>query len=189
MKIKYTFLVMIVVLLSACNIVFVSDDDIDIAEIEQVTVLDEIRLKAYYAAEFYLAGGMKYELGGDDEIYVPPYSTRGIDCSGLAINVYKFAVEGSNYSMPFTDATADTIYHNYSIDIDTPQKGDLIFWTDDSDHAYHIAVFEKIESSRYYFIESNILTEYTVDGVGKRSMSVDTTYDISVKRFVVMGNS
>lgn len=171
--------------ITGCSITFISDDEKD-----TLPANDIIREKAYFAAEYYLNSGMEYELGGSDQIYVPPYTdTRGIDCSGLIINVYTYAVEGSNYSLPFTDQTADGIYHNYSVDIDTPQKGDLIIWTDNNDHAYHIALFKKTENGYYNFIESNVLPEYGINGVAHRRMLVNTSYIISIKRLKLVDNN
>lgn len=198
---KTLYFVIVIILVSACTIDFKFLDHDEFYGLDNsttgdnkvdsgvaVTALDKIRLKAYYAAEYYLDSEMEYELGGDDEIYIPPY-TRGIDCSGLIIDCYIFAVEDTDYSMPFKDKTADNIYHHYSSDVIIPQKGDLIFWTDESDHAYHIALYEKTESNKYYFIESNYLPKDGINGVAYRSLSVNTTFNITIKRFILIDNS
>ncbi len=186
---KYFIVLLTILILTGCTFSFVNDEEFYGTNIDSTSLVNDIiREKAYFAAETYLASDMEYKEGGDDVIYVPPYTTRGIDCSGLIINVYKYAVEGSNYSLPFTDKTADEMYKYYSDDIDSPQKGDLIIWTYNNDHAYHIALFEKTEDGYYYFIESNIPTEYTVDGVGYRRMSVNTPLNISLKRLKLKDN-
>ncbi len=146
-----------------------------------------IRSKAFYAAEYYLEQGMDYQLGGDDEIYIPPY--RGIDCSGLVINSYKYAVSDTFYSLPFSDATANKIMTNYSNPVENPEKGDLIFWLNDNGEAFHVALFEKTEGSRYYFIESNILPEYNINGVARRSLSEYTKFKLVFSRVKLVNNN
>lgn len=185
MKRRYLTLLFILCILSACNwnIVFVGDDE----EYTTVTAAEEIRLKAYYAAEYYLEDGMEYELGGDDEIYIPSYDTRGIDCSGLVINCYEFAVEDTDYELPFADATANDMYQNYTEDVTEPEEGDLIFWVYDSGTAYHVALYEKTETGKYYFIESNEFDD--VDGLNYRSLSVNSIYNIEIKRLILIDNS
>lgn len=193
-----------IILVTGCNIRFVGHDEFYGVNSEDETTLitnsdkkvedgsfvgatEYLRLKAYYAAEFYVEDKMDYEWGGDDEIIIPEY-TRGIDCSGFIINVYEFAVEDTYYNMPFVDATANNIYVNYSEAVETPQKGDLIFWYDQTQKLiYHIALFEREFNGRYYFIDSTSTESGSINGVTYRSASISSVYD--VRRFTLTDNN
>lgn len=177
MKTLHNIICLYLLLLSGCQyFVFVSHTE--------VSATDEIREKAFFAAEYYADANIEYELGGTDTTYVPTYGSRGLDCSGLVNNVYNYAIQGTNYSLGYVDATADQIYKNYSETLNYPQKGDLMIWTDDSDHAFHIAIFEKIENGYYHFIESNdpdLLESKTgTDGTFRRTLSVTNSYDFTI---------
>lgn len=104
-----------------------------------------IRESAYEIAEKYI--GMEYEWGGQDH-----WTTKGIDCSGLVVNVYKEAVESTPYDLQFFDAAVVNLYNQYSARIFQPEKGDLIFMGDDG--ISHVALFEKNENDTVYFIDA-----------------------------------
>ncbi|QEN03930.1 CHAP domain-containing protein [Thiospirochaeta perfilievii] len=157
-----------------------------------------VRLKAYFAAEYYLESELNYQLGGNETVYVPPYRSliKGIDCSGLIINVFKYAVENTDYVLPFgynngilNDKTADELYKYFTVNVSNPGKGDLIFWKDKNDNAFHVAILEKIESGYYHFIEANELPSYDIDGVGYRTLPLKTSFSISVKRLILVNNN
>lgn len=105
----------------------------------------EVRELAWETAQEYL--GMEYEWGGQD--FPTP---RGIDCSGLVVNVYYEAVEHFGYFLPFTDAAVVNFYNEYTEPLDVPGKGDLIFMGDGE--ISHIAIFEKNEAGQIWFIDA-----------------------------------
>jgi len=107
-----------------------------------------IREAAYAEAERYL--GMEYEWGGQD---LP----RGIDCSGLVVNVYHTVTAGTEYAPPFDDATAAMLSERYTVDIDVPARGDLVFMGDGA--VSHVAILDRLGfdengDERVYFIDA-----------------------------------
>lgn len=113
---------------------------------------ESIRLKAYSSAEYYAVNNVPYEWGGD--YYIEPRS-MGVDCSGLIISNYKYALKGTGYSLPFSDSTAHDMYQYYSNPVNYPQKGDLVFWKNSSGRVYHIALLEGISGGKVYFIDAS----------------------------------
>ena len=128
-------------------------------------VPETLRAAAWEEAQRYL--GMPYEWGGSD-------FPKGIDCSGLVINVYKKVLYGTGCRLPFPDATAFGMYQYYTIPVADPDKGDLIFMGDEgSTEITHVAIFEKIELGSVYFIDSTLNNELSIDGVTYRSCPAD----------------
>ena len=82
---------------------------------------------------------------------------RGVDCSGLVVNVYYEAAGHFGYSLPFTDAAVINFYNQYTEPLDVPETGDVIFMGDDG--ITHIAIFEKNEAGQIWFIDA-----YSVSG-------------------------
>jgi cell wall-associated NlpC family hydrolase len=110
---------------------------------------------------------MEYEWGGQDH-----YSSKGIDCSGLVVNCYREALYSTQYVLPYSDATAADLRSRYSLSVEQPQRGDLVFMgAPDSASVTHIAIMDRIESQRVYFIDASTSGDY--DGVEYRSYSLD----------------
>ncbi len=108
--------------------------------------------------------GMEYEWSGQD---IMP---RGIDCSGLVVNVYYFAAAINGYSLPFADATAAGLHETYSTPRDSPEPGDLIFMGAEDDPAVtHVAILELISEGQITFIDSTYIPESGINGVSRRS--------------------
>lgn len=110
-----------------------------------VEASEEIRKKAYEIAEFYM--GMEYEWGGQTH-----WSEKGVDCSGLVVNCYEEAVAGTPYVLPYSDAAVVNFLESYTVSVDTPERGDLVFMGDDS--ITHIAIVDKIVDGEIYFIDA-----------------------------------
>lgn len=114
----------------------------------------EISERAYSFAKLYTETDTEYEWGGQD----PLRSVIGIDCSGLVIMCYKYAMVDTVYSLVKTDMTAAYMY-DYACsrkNADTAQKGDLLFMGDESStDITHIGIFEKLENDTVYFIDSS----------------------------------
>lgn len=115
---------------------------------------DEIVFQIPSVAEKYI--GMKYAWGGQDWWWEDGGS---VDCSGLVINVYKEACEGSGYSLPYDDSTVLEMYNRYSIHTDLPRKGDVVFMGD-SITPTHIAILVSIDSETVEFIDAYSTTGY-----------------------------
>ncbi|MCK4514811.1 MAG: C40 family peptidase, partial [Spirochaetaceae bacterium] len=104
--------------------------------------------------------GMEYEWGGQD---IMP---RGIDCSGLVVNVYYFAAAINGYSLPFADATAAGLHESYSTLLDLPEPGDLIFMgAADDPTTTHVAIYESTVDGQMTFIDSTYIPESGINGV------------------------
>ncbi|MBQ1972514.1 MAG: C40 family peptidase, partial [Treponema sp.] len=114
-------------------------------------------------AKWYCQEDTKYVYGGQDPI---PRVLK-VDCSGMVINCYKYAVENTKYKLPFNDTTAANLHSTFSIRTDTPQPGDMIFMGEtNSSKISHIGIFEKKVGSTIYFIDAT-------DGKGVSQRSYD----------------
>ena len=129
---------------------------------------DEISERAYSFAELYAQSETEYRWGGQD-----PLRAIQIDCSGLIVMCYKYALVDTKYQLLLSDMSANYMYTNASSHIAKTElkKGNLIFMgpthEDDKDadenEISHIALFEKTENGRIYFIDS---TKKDTDGDG-----------------------
>ena len=148
MKRSTIILSSIIVLLSVLPLVSCSSAD----NFTEIDCPDEICRRAFRFAELYKETGMGYELGGQS-----PLRSAGIDCSGLVVMCYKYAVVDTRYHLLFGDASANAIYTNYSTRTENPRQGDLIFMGEaDTASVTHIAIFDKIENDKVYFIDSTL---------------------------------
>ncbi len=120
-----------------------------------------VRERAFEEATRYI--GMEYELGGQD-------FPKGIDCSGLVVNVYYTVTRGTDYRLLFTDAAVVHLYDQYTSRPGEPQKGDLVFMGESGiDEVTHVGILDRIEYGTVYFIDSTYMEDPPVDGVSFRS--------------------
>lgn len=118
-----------------------------------------IRERAFYFAELYKNSDTYYKYGGQD-----PLRSIGIDCSGLVVMSYKYAITDTKYELMESDMSSAYMESHASRKTTFPMKGDLIFMGErNSSKITHVAIFEKIEDGRVWFIDS---TEYDSDGDG-----------------------
>ena len=133
-----------------------TDDKTSFTEIDAPDAISE---RAYSFAELYEQSDTEYHLGGQD-----PVRAIQIDCSGLIIMCYKYALVDTKYQLLVSDMSANYMYTNASTHIDKAdlKKGNLIFMgparedgaTANADEISHAALFEKTENGRIYFIDS-----------------------------------
>ena len=135
------------------------------------TIIDspsEISQRAYKFAQLYEQEDTVYEWGGQE----PLRNAIGIDCSGLVVICYKYAMVDTVYELISSDMTAQNIHDRASrkITVSNARKGDLIFiGTENSNSVTHIGIFEKYENNNVYFIDSSEgkngvhYSEYPVD--------------------------
>jgi len=139
---RITFFLLLTILFVSCN-----DRENNFTEID---CPDEICERAFEFALLYKETGMKYEHGGQS-----PLRFAGIDCSGLVVMCYKYALVDTKYRLLFDDASANAVYTNYSTPTIFPRRGDLIFMGEvDTISVTHIAIFDKMENGKVYFIDS-----------------------------------
>ncbi len=151
-KFKFLFLFSFYPILFSCNLQNSS---------QIVEVSEYVREKAYSYAEKYI--GMNYEWGGQDLL------SRGIDCSGLVINCYAYALENTDYSLLFTDTTAKNLFEVYTFCIYNPKRGDLIFMgKENSNEVSHVGLVNKVLENNVSFIDSTISENPPINGVSQR---------------------
>jgi hypothetical protein len=112
---------------------------------------ESVRTAAFAYAQKYAELGAVYEWGGQD----PLPKTIKVDCSGLVVRCYQYACSDFGYSLPFTDMNAAGMERYCNIV--SPEIGDLIFMGDNNIIS-HVAIFEKFESEKVYFIDSTSIT-------------------------------
>lgn len=145
------------------------------------TIVDcpaDIAMRAFRFAELYKDSDTIYEWGGQD----PVRSAIAIDCSGLVVMCYKYALVDTNYSLLLSDMTANYMYENAAsiIPLEKIRQGDLIFMGEaDSPKVTHIALFDCIENDCVYFIDATEKDD--ISGVSRRF------YKSSDSRFKAFG--
>ncbi|WP_304225411.1 C40 family peptidase [Gracilinema caldarium] len=147
----------------------------------QIPAPEEVRLQAIDYARQYIKLGAEYEWGGQD-----PLPRRiVVDCSGLVIRCYEYAVADYGYLLLFTDTTAAGI-RQYSIELNKQdlQPGDLLFMGTDG-VVSHIALFVKFENGCIYFIDSTYKPEEGINGVTERFYSDTDPHFIAFGRMLV----
>ena len=135
---------------------------------------DEISERAYSFAELYAQSETEYRWGGQD-----PLRAIQIDCSGLIVMCYKYALVDTKYQLLLSDMSANYMYTNASSHIAKTElkKGNLIFMGEAASNSVtHIALFEKIENGRIYFIDS---TQKDTNGDGVNDIDGVTYRDYS----------
>jgi len=150
----------------------------------ETDVPDEISERAYNFAELYALSETEYKLGGQD-----PVRAAQIDCSGLIIMCYKYALVDTKYSLLKADMTANYMYQNASTIISRSElkKGNLLFMGEaESKNISHIAIFEKEENGYIYFIDST-QKDSNGDGVNDIDGVSHRVYKNDDKRFKAFG--
>ena len=172
---KFLILFLLIFSLVSCNH---NDVPIDESEWTVVCCPAEIANRAFSFAELYEAADTIYEWGGQD----PVRSAIGIDCSGLVVMCYKYALVDTRYSLILPDMSSGYIYQNAAniVPVSGIRKGDLIFMGEkDSLSVTHIALFDRMENGRIYFIDSTEKDD--INGVTRRF------YDADDARFKAFG--
>lgn len=136
----------------------------------------EVREEAYEISFKYI--GMPYEWGGESH-----YSdaTGGVDCSGLVIGIYGEAVKKFSAHLPFEDTTASELAHTYTLPLEKPERGDLIFMGENG-VVSHVALCHAVTDDELVFIDAYLVT----GEVGIRSYSLDDPKIISFGRMLVL---
>ncbi|MBR4998986.1 MAG: C40 family peptidase [Clostridia bacterium] len=144
---------------------FDSDSYFD-SYIEEPCPTDIKNLVVEYANK-YKEADTEYEYGGQD-----PLKAIKIDCSGLVIRCYSYALEGTDYELMLPDMNTTYLYQNatYSISEENLEPGDLIFMGDaDSNEVNHVGIYTRKFFNKIYFIDSTSVG--TTTGVSERNYS------------------
>ena len=136
-----------------------------------------IAKSAFEYAKLYAASDTVYKLGAQD-----PLRSIQIDCSGLVIMCYKYALKNAGYFLVQSDMSSSYMYEHASIKTTTPRRGDLIFMGDsNSSKITHVAIFDRFEGDQVYFIDSTSVGRTT--GVSERHYSRN---DKRIKSYGIM---
>jgi hypothetical protein len=135
----------------------------------------EIADKALYYANKYVYTDTEYEYGGQDLL-----RAIRIDCSGLIVNCYKYAIAETGFVLPFNDAAVIDFFKTWTVKTAEPRPGDVIFMGD-TDIPTHISIFSKIENECIYFVDATYKLEDNIDGVSERN------YHMADNRFLSFG--
>ena len=111
----------------------------------------------------YAASNTSYHYGGQDLL-----KSIKIDCSGLIVNCYSYAVLGTPYALPFNDANVANLFSLWTIKTTTPASGDLIFMGENPSHPSHVALFVDNDSGYIHFIDATFKPDEVIDGVSIR---------------------
>jgi len=137
---------------------------------------EDIKDRVVYYARKYEEADTYYKYGGQD-----PLRAIGIDCSGLVVMCYKYALEGTGYTLIKSDMNT-TYMKDYASDVTyNPEPGDLVFMGDaNSSKINHVGIFVKKIGSEVYFIDSSSSGS---TGVYERHYS---EFDKKIKSYGVM---
>lgn len=118
----------------------------------------DIAERAFRFSELYKDSDTIYEWGGQS----PVRSAIAIDCSGLVVMCYKYAIVDTKYSLLAQDLAVKDFYKKSSsiVPLEKLRRGDLIFMGSETNplDISHIALFDCIENDNIYFIDSTDLT-------------------------------
>lgn len=169
MKKSLLFFGLVILTLSSCSFEFLTGIRYVTSSFTTIDCPTEIISRAFKFAELYEKEDTVYEWGGED----PLRNVIGIDCSGLVIMCYKYAMVDTEYKLLNEDMTAQNI-HDYAStkkSVGTVQKGDLVFiGPEGSKEITHIGFFQKYEDNIVYILDSSSDS----NGVHYNSYSVDS---------------
>ena len=109
----------------------------------------QLAATAFEYAKKYASADTQYKYGAQD-----PLRAIQVDCSGLVIRCYRYALQNTNYSLVQNDMSSSYMYQHASIPTTTPRRGDLIFMTYNNSTVSHVAIFDRFEGNQVYFIDA-----------------------------------
>ncbi len=122
----------------------------------------EIKTRAFEFAKLYSESETEYQWGGQS-----PVRAIKIDCSGLVVMCYKYALVDTKYNLIENDMSSSYMYEHATYLTDTPDHGDLIFMGEiGTDKITHIAIYDREENGEIYFIDAT--NNESVNGVSER---------------------
>ena len=109
----------------------------------------QLAASAFEYAQKYAAADTQYKYGAQD-----PLRAIQVDCSGLVIRCYRYALQNTNYSLVQNDMSSFYMYQHASIPTTTPRRGDLVFMTYNNSTVSHVGIFDRFEGNQVYFIDA-----------------------------------
>lgn len=142
-----------------------------------------IREKAVYFAQEYLKRNALFEWGGRD--FLEKDGILEVDCSGLIVRVFQYAVRESRYTLLFKDTNVSSLYEYFTIQVDKPSPGDLIFMSTNNIYPTHMSIFTGMDDENIFFIDSTLKEDDGIFGVTLRSYKKDDPRFLSYARLLV----
>jgi len=142
-----------------------------------------IRERVVSFAQEYVQRDTLFELGGRD--FLEKEGAIELDCSGLIVMSYQYAVKNTKYSLLFEDTNVSSLYTYFTIPIDTPTPGDLIFMSDNTIFPTHMSIFVYTDNENIYFIDSTYKESDGIDGVTLRCYAKDDPKFLSFARLLI----
>ena len=177
-RIKVLLLFFVLILVSCNNVQAVRN-------YTEIDAPDEISARAYEFAEIYADSDTVYEWGGQD----PVRKVIHIDCSGLIVMCYKYAMVDTPYILLKPDMASNYIYQNATtiINCNELKKGNLILMGEaNSNQITHIGIFEKEQNDIIYFIDST-QKDTNGDGINDIDGVTRRQYNKNDERFKAFG--
>ena len=109
----------------------------------------QLAASAFEYAKKYAAADTQYKLGAQD-----PLRAIQVDCSGLVIRCYRYALQNTNYTLVQNDMSSSYMYQKASIPTKNPRRGDLVFMTYNNSTVSHVGIFDRFEGNQVYFIDA-----------------------------------
>ena len=127
---------------------------------------ENIRERVVIFAQEYAQRDTYFELGGRD--LLDKEGSIELDCSGLIVRAYQYAVKDTKYALLFEDTNVSSLYTYFTVLIDTPTTGDIIFMGDNTIFPTHMSIFVGMDNDNIYFIDSTLKEDDGIDGVTLR---------------------
>jgi hypothetical protein len=169
---------LVIIIISACSNSFSPDT------VNKIECPKDIGEKVVEYAKMYVERDTEYEWGGQD--FLEKNGTIKIDCSGLIVNCFKYSVAGTRYSLFFDDAAVIDFYNMWTINVNDPRAGDLIFMGEVGNiPPSHMSIFVRMDNENIYFIDTTLKDEEGINGVNERYYIKNDPKFISFARLIM----
>jgi len=145
-----------------------------------------IREKVVFYAEEYARKDTLFKLGSRD--LLEKEGILEMDCSGLIVRVFQYALKDTKYSLLFDDTNVSSFYSYFTIPVATPTPGDLIFMGTNTVYPTHMSIFIKMDNENIYFIDSTYKEDEGIDGVTLRYYKKDDPKFLQFARLLLRSN-
>jgi cell wall-associated NlpC family hydrolase len=143
----------------------------------------EIREKVVFYAQEYAKRDTYFEWGGRD--LLEKEGILEVDCSGIIVRAYQYAVKDTKYSLLFNDTNVSSFYEYFTIPVDIPMSGDIIFMGTNTIYPTHMSIFIGMDNENIYFIDSTYKEDEGIDGVSLRFYEKDDSRFLQFARLLV----
>jgi uncharacterized protein YfaT (DUF1175 family) len=143
----------------------------------------DVREKVVFYAQEYVKRDTFFEWGARDML--EKEGILEVDCSGFIVRVFQYAVKNTKYSLLFEDTNVSSFYSYFTIPVDIPTPGDLIFMGTNTAYPTHMSIFIRRDNENIYFIDSTYKEDEGIDGVSLRYYKKDDPKFLQFARLLV----